>query len=464
MVKCKTLQRGYNMEFLPKKLVKEWSWIVDSGMPDYRNPLHLIELKNLLIDRRFPYQFVDALLNNLTEAKEELKVVKGQNPTTVYHEVLCALAMKGSLKNIKNGNDILKSITSKKVQPGVPGKKFSINKKDMSYLQDATHEQMDSLKKDAESIAKSIKKRIGNHTGGPVWWAGPSNDSTDYGAADMVIKTKKHGWVGVSLKAGKGQLKNLTISTFFKALGVPLGSDGKATTHFLKNYKKHWDAMTKDWVDLAAKEFNKKSNNDEAKKIFKSHMKTDWDSFQSEKMKREEIDALTDAVGMSKLDKSTNFKYFCHKMNNHFYGRKNYPGWNGKRDGHFDNIFKDFGAEYESEIQTGLSDLFARQMSVGKKNMFYAASSGKTIWFIPSEETFNKFFSPNDFIAQFSTKESGSGYEFHLDVGHQDEGAIGSIIVTFRFKQGQMTKFPDTTSDYKLYADDWSKLLGTFGK
>ena len=45
-------------------------------------------------------------------------------------------------------------------------------------------------------------------------------------------------------------------------------------------------------------------------------MKTDWDSFQSEKMKQEEMDTLTDAVGMGKIDKSTNFKYFCHKMNN----------------------------------------------------------------------------------------------------------------------------------------------------
>ena len=469
MVKWKILQRGYKMQHISEiieDILVEWAYRVHDGMPNPTNPQHIIELRESMEELNLPnnviYEVIENLINEKKEQKE-LKVVKGQNPTTVYHEVLCALAMKGSIDNINNGNDILKAIEDGKVKAGVPEKKFKINKKDMSYLKDATHGKMDSLKKDATSIAKAIKNRIGKHTSGPVWWAGPSNDSTDYGAADIVIKTKKHGWVGVSLKAGKGQLKNLTISTFFKALGVPLGSDGKATTHFLKNYKEHWDAMTKDWVDLAEKEFNKKSNNDEAKTIFKSHMKTDWDSFQSEKMKQEEMNTLTDAVGMDKLDKSTNFKYFCHKMNNHFH-KGNYPGWNKKRDGHFDNIFKDFGAEYEGEIQTGLSDLFARQMSVSKKNMFYAASAGKTIWFIPSEETFNKFFSPDDFISQFSTKASGSGYEFQLDVGHQDEGAIGTIKVTFRFKQGQMTKFPDTTSDYELYADDWSKLLGTFEK
>jgi hypothetical protein len=448
------------------KILTEWSYRVHDGMPNPKNPLHIVQLKESLKYLKISEMIIEELVENLiNEKKDELKVVKGQNPTTVYHEVLCALAMKGSLSKIKNGNDILKAIP-RKVKPGVPEKKFDISKRDMGYLKDATHEKMDTLKTDAESIAKSIKNRIGKHTSGPVFWAGPSNDSTDYGASDMIIKTKKHGYVGVSLKAGKGQLKNLTINTFFKALGIPFGDgqDAKAAAHFLKNYKEHWDAMTKDWVGIVKKEFNRKTKDTKAREIFQSHIKTDWDSFQSEKMTQDEMDTLTDAVGMAKLDKSTNFKYFCHKLGNHLHGQKSYPDWNKKRTKHFENIFKDFGDEYETEIHTGLSDLFARQMSVGKKNMFYAASAGKTIWFIPSEKTFNEFFSPDDFIAQFRTEASGSGYDFFLDVGHIDEGAIGTIKVTFRFKQGQMTKFPDTTSDYDLYADDWSKLLGTFEK
>ena len=55
------------MKFLPEKLVREWSWRVNNGMPDYRNPLHLFKLKELLIERRFPYQFVDGLLNKKTK-------------------------------------------------------------------------------------------------------------------------------------------------------------------------------------------------------------------------------------------------------------------------------------------------------------------------------------------------------------------------------------------------------------
>ncbi len=53
------------MEFLPEKLVKEWSWRLDSGIPDWSNPLHLVELKNLLIERRFPHKFVDLFLREL---------------------------------------------------------------------------------------------------------------------------------------------------------------------------------------------------------------------------------------------------------------------------------------------------------------------------------------------------------------------------------------------------------------
>ena len=53
------------MEFLPKQLVNEWAFRLSDGIPDYRNRLHLIELKNLLIERKFPHQFVDGLLSNL---------------------------------------------------------------------------------------------------------------------------------------------------------------------------------------------------------------------------------------------------------------------------------------------------------------------------------------------------------------------------------------------------------------
>ena len=49
-------------------------------------------------------------------------------------------------------------------------------------------------------------------------------------------------------------------------------------------------------------------------------------------------------------------------------------------------------------------------------------------------------------------------------MGTQEIGAVGTIKVIFRWKQGQMVGFPDTTSDYQLVTKDWSDLLGAFRK
>ena len=76
-------------------------------------------------------------------------------------------------------------------------------------------------------------------------------------------------------------------------------------------------------------------------------------------------------------------------------------------------------------------------------------------------------FPPEAFISNYETKSSGSGYEFLLDVGVQTPKTgipIGTIKVIFRWKQGQMSGFPDTTSDYNLMTKDWSGLLGGFRK
>ena len=132
------------------EILTEWAYRVHDGMPNPKNPLHVVQLRESMNELNLPNKVIHKVINNLInekKSKNELKIQKGQNPTTVYHEVLCALAMKSSIGNINNGNDILKAIKNGKVTPGVPDKKFEINKKDMGYLQDSTHEKMDTLKK-----------------------------------------------------------------------------------------------------------------------------------------------------------------------------------------------------------------------------------------------------------------------------------------------------------------------------
>ena len=87
-------------EFLPEKLVREWSWRVDTGMPDYRNPLHLVELKNLLIERRFPHQFIDGLLNNLNEQKFYARNPKGKQISVFTNKDNYEKAVKGGYEPV----------------------------------------------------------------------------------------------------------------------------------------------------------------------------------------------------------------------------------------------------------------------------------------------------------------------------------------------------------------------------
>ena len=49
------------------KIVNEWSYRVDNGMPNAKNPLHLIKLKEYLIKEKFSNRFINSLLSNLQE-------------------------------------------------------------------------------------------------------------------------------------------------------------------------------------------------------------------------------------------------------------------------------------------------------------------------------------------------------------------------------------------------------------
>ena len=426
------------MNFLPKRLVKEWSWRVDTGMPNHKNPLHLIELKNLLIEKKFPYQFIDGLMGNLTEAKGDT------SSTTFYHEVITGIVVAGGKGPFNTGADVKKHFDNGTIKAVKGSGASPVN---MKKLPQARFLEKNSIPK------KSIISKLGR--GKNVLWTGPTNDASRFGAGDIGATFSGYGEVGVSLKAGKGQLKNLTVNTFFKALGLP----NVNSNYFLTTYKKHWDAMCSDWVVLVEKSFEsqlKGDNKDEARSIFSKHAKKNWDEYQKENLTKEELEVLNKALG--KQIKKTKFRDFCRKL--YEYGDE----WNSVRDKHFDNIFSEFSDKYDHQIRVGLHDLFKRQLSVGDTSIFYAAKGGKTFWFIPSETLYNKTMSPEQFIADYETKGSGSGYDFYLDVGTQSVGAVGTIKVIFRWKQGQMVGFPDTTSDYQLVTKDWSAILGAFRK
>ncbi len=61
------------MNFNLNKIVKEWSYRVHDGMPDIKDPLHMVELQQVLHERKYPRKFIETLLNRLRESEASEK-------------------------------------------------------------------------------------------------------------------------------------------------------------------------------------------------------------------------------------------------------------------------------------------------------------------------------------------------------------------------------------------------------
>ena len=82
MVRCKILQRGYNMNLI-EKILEEWSVRVHNGMPNPKNPLHLVHLEETLNELRLPRKVSAKLLQNLRQIKER-DLVKNKKSGNTY--------------------------------------------------------------------------------------------------------------------------------------------------------------------------------------------------------------------------------------------------------------------------------------------------------------------------------------------------------------------------------------------
>ena len=65
------------------QILEEWSYRVDSGMPNPKNPLHLIHLQETLDELRLPRKVSEKLLNNLRQIKER-DLVKNKKSGNTY--------------------------------------------------------------------------------------------------------------------------------------------------------------------------------------------------------------------------------------------------------------------------------------------------------------------------------------------------------------------------------------------
>ena len=84
MVKCKTLQRGYNMKHISEiieEILVEWAYRVHDGMPNPKNAQHIHELRESMEELNLPnnviYQVIQNLINEIFKAEPKSSILIG---------------------------------------------------------------------------------------------------------------------------------------------------------------------------------------------------------------------------------------------------------------------------------------------------------------------------------------------------------------------------------------------------
>ena len=74
MVKCKTLQRGYNMKHISEiieEILVEWAYRVHDGMPNPKNAQHIHELRESMEELNLPNKVIYEVINNLIGERDD---------------------------------------------------------------------------------------------------------------------------------------------------------------------------------------------------------------------------------------------------------------------------------------------------------------------------------------------------------------------------------------------------------
>jgi len=436
---------------------------------------------------------------NLLEAKTDA--------TTFFHEVICGIACfdPHGAATIEKGADVkrffddgtIDAVDSKLIkQPPENLKQFrfmddTVDVDGNLTSKSAGKEFWDKNKlgqraDDAISLARIIRENLDPRVGTPkkpILWTGPTNDGSIYGASDIAYNEQ-----GISLKFGKGQFKNLTVDAFARtALGT--SSDASLLKELQKTVPEKWNDMTSTWMSLikgsldgwkiTERDKQQKKIQEEAlikaKKLFdswKSSIAGNWSTYQKKKIDDKEVQVFHDLLywgGKSQYDKDDKdkrhnpnyFRYVCRKLYDQGPAsiRKD---WKTKRNDQFTNIFGTYFSDRDETIKSNLHTVFERQISVGEKAIMYAAKGGQDFKRVPSKAEFDATIKNIDFT--YEGKTSGAGYTFLLKAAQRGLAGkpkpIMAISIFFRWKSnGQMVGNPDTSSDSKMYIEDYTEVF-----
>ena len=436
---------------------------------------------------------------NLLEAKTDA--------TTFFHEVICGIACfdPNGAATIEKGADVKRFFddgTIEAVNAGLTAIPPE-NLKQFRFMDDTVDVDGNLTSKsagedfwiknklgqradDAISLARIIRENLDPRVGTPkkpILWTGPTNDGSDYGASDIAYNEQ-----GISLKYGEGQFKNLTVDAFARtALGT--GKDADLLKDLQETVPEKWDDMTSTWMSLIKLSLDgwKITERDKqqkkiqekalvkAKKLFdswKSSIAGNWSTYQKKKIDDKEVQVFHDLLYSGKKgqydkddsDKRHNpnyFRYVCRKLYDQGPAsiRKD---WKTKRNYQFTNIFGTYFSDRDETIKANLHTVFERQISVGEKAIMYAAKGGKDFKRVPSKAEFDATIKNIDFT--YEGKTTGAGYTFILKAAQKGLAGkpkpIMAISIFFRWKSnGQMVGNPDTSSDSKMYIEDYTEVF-----
>ena len=380
------------------------------------------------------------------------EAVGDTSATTFYHEVICGIACVDPMgaKKIKTGADVKNYFDN----GTIIAVDRNLNKLDIMNLKQSRflsskEKPKGKLISDAIQIAKKLiePSRLGKPHG-PVYWTGPTNDGSIFGAADIAFNK-----VGISLKYGEGQLKNLTVGSFGRTV---LGIKENILQVLLKDYSASWDQMTRDWMDFVKKTIPLEKGKIEFEAL--SNTVKSWSEYQKKRLEDDDQEFFDEKDNgyVKTHKKAKEFRFLARK----YYETEKPPGWDELRNKSMGSIFDSFIKSKDKVIRKNLADLFKTQISVSKTDLWYAAKGGKDIKLIPSEEKFKRGIENVRFDYTGETK--GSGYTFTLIAHTIDKDIeVMKIEIVFRFKNGQMYGNPDTSSTYKMMVDDYTDIFGS---
>ncbi len=376
-------------------------------------------------------------------------------PTTFYHEVGCAIYCMNQSAVLNSGEDILKYFMDGTVQVKTPSlSNMPLDDIIKAYGEFLSSDEIPSTAKKIIADAKKVAGSLNDVVGKPqtTWWTGPTNDSTIFGAADIVLIIRGKE-VPVSLKYGAGQLKNIGLKTLGKTLLTGVLKEGEDIVGKLKSpeFTPYWDGLTTDWINYLIKngltQIGKYKN-------------SGWKSYQKIKLSSSEKESILSMFsGKNTEDNNSEFRYYARRFYQNILTKPQKKEWMNIRSKWFDLIFGGFFKNHEEIIRKNLNVFFQTQISVGEMGMWYASNGGKKVMYIPSSSEFELV--SGNMKYEYSSSPSNVGYAIIMKVSNNNID-IMTITVDVRFAGGQMNNFPTTKSSMKLQIkpDDWNKMFG----